>query len=220
MESLIQKSIIRALAPFKRMMRNMTRRAIITLGGSDDKDFPIQQVDYLGKAVDCEMISPYGHHANLPINKQVLLTMWAVQGQEDYRVGMGYTPKLRPKDLPVGEVVFYHPLTKSRIQFKNNGDIEIDATGDNGSVVLTVNKDLSITVLGDTNINISGTATVTCPTTNWTGDINLTGNLDVSGSTTLGATVTSNGKDISDTHTHVGSATAPDGPVTDTGVVN
>ena len=66
---------------------------------------------------------------------------------------------------------------------------------------------------------------VDCPTTNWTGDINLTGKLDitgdleVSGSTTLSATVTSNGKDISDTHKHIGSPTAATGPVSNTGAV-
>lgn len=221
------------------IIRSLIRRATITLGGKDDLDVPIQQVSYLGKTADVEIITPYGVHANLPTNNDVLMTMWSVAGQEDFRVGMGYTPKLRPKETPVGEVIFYHPLTQSRVQFKNNGDIEIDSTGDNGSTIITIKKDLSITVLGDTTINttgdttvttdgnavidVTGTATVDCPTTNWTGDINLTGNLDitgnleVSGSTTLSSTVTSNGKDISDTHTHVGSATAPSGPVAPTG---
>lgn len=217
----------------RNMIINSVRRAVVTLGGDDDLDIPRQQVSYLGKTSECQMISPYGHHANLPADNQCLVTMWSVQGQEDHRVGMGYTPTLRPRNLPVGEVVFYHPLTQSRVQFKNNGDIEIDATGDNGSGIITIKKDLSITVggnasisvVGDASVDIDGTATVDCPTTNWTGDINLTGslditaNLDVSGSTTLSSTATSGGKDISDTHTHIGSPTAPNGPITPTGAI-
>jgi len=222
------------------MIRNMTRRSVITLAGDDAGDYPVQQITYLGKATECEMISPYGLHANLPVGV-TLLTTWSVQGQEDNRVGMGYTPKLRPKELPEGELVLYHPLTGSKIHYKNNGDIDIDVTGDNGDLNVTIKKDLNITVNGNASINvvgnaavdidgdaaidIDGTATVDCPTTNWTGDINLTGklningDLEVSGSSTLSATVTSNGKDISDTHTHVGSPTAPSGSVTPTGAV-
>ena len=214
-------------------INSIIRRAIVTLAGEDSGDFPVQQIKYLDKPGNCEMISPYGHHANLPANNECLVTTWSVQGQEDSRVGLGYTPKLRPKNLPEGEVVFYHPTAKSRVQFKNNGDIEIDATGDNGSVIFTIKKDLNITISGDANItvagnagiDVSGTSTVTCPTTNWAGDINIDGslditqNIDVAGATTLSATVTSNGKDISDTHKHGGSATAPNGPITNTGTV-
>ncbi len=232
-QAMIQREVSRQLAPLKNMQRNSVRRSLVTLGGKDDKDFPVQQVTYLNKASDIEIITPYGMHANLPPNNETLVTMWSVSGQEDNRVGMGYTPKLRPKNLPVGEVVFYHPLSQSKMQYKNNGDIEIDVIGENGSFLITVKKDLNITIggdatvtiAGDASIDVTGTATVDCPTTNWTGNINLTGNLDitgnldVSGNTTLSTTVTSNGKDISDTHTHDGSPTAPNGPVTDTGEV-
>jgi hypothetical protein len=50
------------------------------------------------------------------------------------------------------------------------------------------------------------------------GDLDVTGDVGVTGATTLGATVTSNSKDISDTHAHGGSPTAPLGAVTPTGV--
>lgn len=43
------------------------------------------------------------------------------------------------------------------------------------------------------------------------------GNFEVTGDTVLAANVTSNGKDISDTHTHSGSLTAPLGGVSNTG---
>lgn len=192
----------------KNMIKNLIRRALVTLDGTDDKDFPVQQITYLGKAADCEMIMPYGVHANLPANGEVIVTMFSVMGEEDNRVGMGYTPKLRPKNTPAGEVIFYHPIAGSKIHFKNNGDINVDVIGDNGDLNVTIKKDLNIIVAGDASISVAGNALVDCPTTNWTGDINLTGKLDitgdlgVSGETTLSATVTSNGKDISDTHKH------------------
>lgn len=45
----------------------------------------------------------------------------------------------------------------------------------------------------------------------------FTGDIEVVGASILSATVTSNGKDISDTHKHNGSASAPSGPVSNTG---
>ena len=158
----------------------MIRRAVITLAGDDDKDEPKSQVSYLGKTADVEMINPYGLHSNPSADKEVSVTMWTIAGEEAYRVGMGYTPRLRPKNLPVGEVVLYHPLTQSRIQFKNNGDIEIDATGDNGSAILTIKKDLNITVSGDATITVAGATTL-----NTTGKIDIIsgGDVNITGST-------------------------------------
>jgi len=164
--------------------RNMIKRAVITLGGDDDKDIPIQQLSYNGKVADAEIIFPYGVHANLSANNNTLCIVFAVEGQEDYRAAMGYTPSLRPKPLEEGEVVFYHPLTQSKIQFRNNGDIDIDVTGENGDLNATIKKDLNIIIGGDANIAVTGTATVTAPTTNWTGDINLDGDLVVTGTST------------------------------------
>lgn len=50
------------------------------------------------------------------------------------------------------------------------------------------------------------------------GDLTVTGDVDVEGDTTLAANVTSLGKDISNTHLHLGSATAPTGGVSNTGI--
>jgi len=144
----------------KNMIMNIVRRATVTLGGEDKVDFAIQQVTYLGKTGNCTMISPYGHHANLPANNEVEVVMFSMQGQEDNRHGIGYTPKLRPRELPVGEVVYYHPLSQSKMQYKNNGDIEINIIGDNGSFLITVKKDLTITVGGNASITVAGSTTL------------------------------------------------------------
>lgn len=199
------------------MTGNLIKRSVVTKGGDDTTQFPVQQIKYNGKVADSEMLFPYGMHANVKADISLGVT-WTIEGQEDYRVTMAYTPAERPR-IDEGEVVFYHPVQLTKTHYRNNGDLDITVTGDNGSLNLTIKKDLNITVNGDANITVVGTTTVTTPTTNWTGDINLTGDLDVSGSTTLSATVTSNGKDISDTHTHVGSASAPSGPQVNTGAV-
>lgn len=100
------------------------------------------------------------------------------------------------------------------IKLKADKDLEIFTEANitaeaQGNVNLNVGGELDAQVTGDTNI--------TSPNITLDGNVTITGNAEVQGSTTLGATVTSNGKDISDTHTHSGSATAPSGPVSNTG---
>jgi phage baseplate assembly protein gpV len=73
---------------------------------------------------------------------------------------------------------------------------------------------VSITLLTDGNIKIDATTKVTLTAP----DTKIEGNFEVTGDTTLGTVVTSNGVDISATHTHTGSPTAPSGPVSPTGV--
>ncbi len=141
--------------------RNMIKRAVITLGGTDDKELPIQQLSYNGKVADAEIIFPYGVHANLSADNNTLCIVFAVDGQEDYRAAMGYTPGLRPKPLEEGEVVFYHPLTQSKIHFRNNGDIDIDVTGENGDLNATIKKDLVINIGGDAAISAGGDILIT-----------------------------------------------------------
>jgi len=103
-----------------------------------------------------------------------LALMFAVQGNPDNRAAIAWTPKDRPT-LADGEVAFYHPPTDAFIIWRASGELDIE-TGNGGT------KD----------INILATK------------VKITGDLEVTGVTTLGATVTSNGKDISDTHTHGG----------------
>lgn len=162
------------------MLGNMIKRAVVTLAGSDNKQVPIQQITYNGKVADAEIIFPYGVHANLSADNNTLCIVFAVEGQEDYRAAMGYTPGLRPKPLEEGEVVFYHPLTQSKIHFRNNGDIDIDVAGDEGNLNATIKKDLNIIVGGNAKIIAEGNIDIAAG-----GDANITavGNVNVVGST-------------------------------------
>lgn len=76
---------------------------------------------------------------------------------------------------------------------------------DNESVIVTIQNDGEAKVYADTKITLDSP------------DVLITGNLTVEGDSILSETVTSNGKDISDTHTHTGSPTAPTGAQSNTG---
>ena len=157
--------------------------AKITKKGDESKSFPIQQFEMNGRVGDAYVVSPYGVHANLPEGQP------ALNMSPDGTILMGIDPVGRIK-VEAGEVVFYHPITKSKIHFKNNKDIDIETETD-------------INATCD-NINVTATtkATVTAPDIALIGNVAITGDLSVSGSTALSSTVTSGGKDISDTHGH------------------
>lgn len=164
----------------------MFRWARVTAARVDNEQFPVHQIEYLGKVANCFIVFPYGMDAN--VDADALALLMTVQGANGSKAAIAGSPQDRPKNLAAGEVVFYHPGTGSLIHFRANGDLDINTIKD-----------------AQGNLNITTTS------------VNITGDLNVSGDTTLGANVSSNGQDISDTHTHGGSPTAPDGDVSDTG---
>jgi len=147
-------------------LKKLIRLARISNGGADDKQQPLQQIDYLGKVGNSVIFFPYGMHGNIPID--TLILMLTPNGDSASRVGIAVAPENRPK-MAVNEFCLYHPKTESIIHFKNDGSID-----------------------------------VTAPEMVLNGNVTINGDLDVTGATALGDTVTSNGKDISDTHVHSG----------------
>ena len=93
----------------------------------------------------------------------------------------------------------------------NYDDTNTQLKSDDGKVEITLLTDGTISIKAETKV------TVDAPDAEFTGNVKILGNLEVIGESTLSSTVTSNGKDISDTHTHDGSPTAPSGPKTPTG---
>lgn len=182
---------------------DLIKRAVVSLVGTDDKQFRIQQAKSFGDAYDVEIIFPYGVTANLPLG--AFLTQFSVDGDEGFRVAIGDDPGNRIKNLAAGEVAFFHPPSKSKIHFKANGDIDIETpdTADNGDLNLTIKGNVNITCV---NANITATTklTVDSPEAQFTGNVDIDGDLNVDGSTSLSSTVTSSGTDISNTHKHSG----------------
>lgn len=82
---------------------------------------------------------------------------------------------------------------------------------DDGTAYISLRSDSSLEIISNNSV------TVEAPSINLEGNVNVNGNISVTGDTSLDAIVTSNGIDISATHKHAGSATAPSGPITPTG---
>lgn len=190
------------------LLNNIIRWAKITKASDDTQQFATQQMEYLGKVADGIIVFPYGVHANVPPG--ALALMFSVQGNAENRAAIAWTPKNRPQ-LKEGECAFYHPPTKAFIIWRENGDLDIETgEGGKGNVNVTCKQ---------ANVTASESITLDAPEATITGNLTVDQNLNVTGATALSATVTSNGKDISDTHTHDGSPTAPTGPLSPTGVV-
>ena len=180
-------------------LRNLIKRAVVTRAGDDTGNLAIQQISYNGRVGDCDIIFPYGMHANLPVDS--LITVVTIEANEENRAGIGGVPEQRIKDLPAGEVVFFHPSTKSKFHFRNDGNVDVVANGD---LNINVTGDANITATGDVNVigeNVIVEAATNIDLTATTLNIDVT-NLNITGTTAFIGTITANGKVIDDTHKH------------------
>lgn len=195
-------------------MGNSIQSAAVSSPGKDDESFPICQITTYGIASRAVPIYPYGMHAVAPKGSYFL--SFAVNGQQENKVGIPYNPALRQKELEEGEAIFGNQVTKSSTFYDEDGNIVINCEKDQK---VTIKGDAIVSIEGNSTVTIGGTSdiTVTGQTTLTTTKLTIDGDLTVTGDTTLSSTVTSNGKDISNTHTHVGSPTAPTGAVSPTG---
>lgn len=176
-------------------------------GTDKRKKYPDQQAVFLGRVGDYTIASPYGLYADLPADTLLL--------EVKPGVAIPVTVK-RPGDTEQAEPTFFHPITNTRIIARNNGDLDI-ITDDNtaGDVNITcvnanvtASADVSITAGGNANVTaanmtatISGSTIIDSPTSQFTGHVGINGNLTVGGASALAA-VTSNGKNVGDTHIH------------------
>ena len=125
-------------------LKNLIRLARITASGSDDEQFPSQQLEYLGKIANGIMVFPYGMHAN--VTPDVLALMFAAQGHPENRFVIPFNTRNRPK-LAEGEVALFHPPTGSFIKWDEDGNLLIN----NGSSTLTIIGD-KMTFSGDLQV--------------------------------------------------------------------
>lgn len=164
-----------------RQIKNMLRWARITKAGADDKQFPIQQMEYLGKVGDGVMVFPFGFHGN--VTPDSLALMFAVQGHSDNRAAIAFDPKNRPK-LAEGEVAFYHPPTGAFMIWRSDGSLEIE-TANEGTANINIKANLNITG----NLSVTGETalgeTVTSDGTNISND-HVHGGVQSGGSNTGG----------------------------------
>lgn len=157
---------------FLARLKNLLRFAKITGPADNEKQFPVQQMTYKGKVVDCLQIFPYGVYANL--SDDCLGVMFSIDGNPENRAAISYTPKLRPNDLEQNEIAFYHPYTGAFIKSRNNGDLEIDCQQDTpGNIIVNcvnaevnATEDVDVNAGGDVNVEATGDANVTASNVN------------------------------------------------------
>ena len=135
-------------------------------GADKGDDFPDQQASFLGRLGDYTIVYPYGMYCDLPND------VWLRRLDKGKAIPMTSS---RP-DSSRGEIIIFHPVTGDKVHFKNGSIIDVVA----GSAV---NVTAPIVTVNATTVNLNA-------------DVNIVGNMDITG------TVTNNGKDIGDTHGH------------------
>lgn len=134
------------------LIKSLIRWAVISGFSDDNTPFPVHKMEYMGRVADAVAWYPFGYHANPGANTLSLIL--AVNGDFENRVSLPGSPKerldpLMPTPLAEGEVIMYHPATKSYIHFKADGDIEINSQ-----------KDVNVRVVGNALLDVEGNLTV------------------------------------------------------------
>ena len=189
------------------MGKNLIQLGQVSLSGDDSGPMPVTQVQSYGQASDVLVVWPYGMHGNLPVDSYTI--SWSINGQQENRAIVGFKPDIRQKNLKPGEVIFGNFVRKSTIFFDDDGNIIVNCEKDikvtvKGASIVNITGDAALIIGGAATIDVTGNTTLTTPLATVDGDLTVTGDLTVQTNTILGANVTSNGKDISDTHKHSG----------------
>jgi hypothetical protein len=100
-----------------------------------------------------------------------------------------------------GNTVVVTLTPDGEVSFKLEQDFKIEAQG---NISMEAEGNISLKAGGTLTTESGGATTVKAPTITADGDTNVTGSFDVGGSTSVKA-ITSNGKDIGDTHKHLNS---------------
>jgi hypothetical protein len=130
---------------------NQIKRSAVTNIIKDDKEFPLTQINYLGRTVNCEALWPYGFGGVAPVGS--LNVTFNVQGQEENQFSISTLPDKRIKNLKEGETYFANLLTGTVQINKANGDLDILVANDKK---VTIKKDLTITVSGNAVLDVTG----------------------------------------------------------------
>lgn len=186
------------------LIRNMIKRAVVTLNPADTGQIPVAQVQWSSSntANNVQVITPYGFYSVAPTGSLAL--MFNVMGQEENRAAIFDNPKGRFKNLKPGESVVGNPLTGSKVYFKENGDIEVTGVADQN---INITGDVNLTVGGNVNITATGNTNITSPVVTVDGALNVTG--DITAFSTGTSIAMSDIKTTYQTHTHDENDNAP-----------
>lgn len=146
---------------------NIIKNAIKTLGIEDTNENVVQQmqVQMYDALKTCGKLGQYGLYSNSPKNSLVIVMQ--INGQEEVLFGIEDDVNNRPRGLKEGEVMIYNTLTKNYIYLKEDGSTE---------AFTKTNLELKVT----------GTVYLKATKTIITGDVDINGNLNVSGAVKAG----------------------------------
>jgi hypothetical protein len=161
-------------------IKELIKISRVTLAGSDDGQFPVQQVEFMDNPADAFIVFPYGMHAN--VANDALGLLFAANGDEQELAALMTSAKDRIKGLAQNEVIFFHPKSKTFTHYRNSGDLDVSV---NGSENVTITKNWNILVGGDANISVGGDSNLIAD-----GDINSTSGGDTNITSTGNANVT------------------------------
>jgi len=201
------------------MSGNNIKLAKVTLNTDDTEQFPQMQTTYMGKVCNVALLQPYGLTSRPP--SDALCVVLNQQGQEGNRMAMAFSPKQRSTGLLAGETKVENMVSGVKMYLTNDGDLVIDAPRD---MVSTIIRDL-ITAAKTATVNVQETADITVLQKITINAAELELNIplitingavmNVTAATAFTGALTSNGYNISNTHTHSDVTTGLD----DTGVV-
>jgi len=131
-------------------------RCAKTLVSTDDENYNISQVEYMGKVVNAESLHVYGVCSNPPADSLGIL--FNVQNEDNHVVIFSKQPE-RFKGLVEYEVQVGNFKTKSSMKFADSGNVEIDAQS--GKFIIKNNDEELITWLEEFVIGIEAMTTST-----------------------------------------------------------
>lgn len=195
-------------------------------GKDKRKKYPDQQGVFLGRVGDYAIVSPYGLYGDLPADTLLLEIKPGVaipvtvkrpsdtaQGEPTFFHPSTNTRIIARNNGDLDVICDYGTAGNVNVTCVNanvTASEDVTVTANNITATATANATVNA---ADMTANVSGGTIINCPTNEVTGNVEIGGNLSVTGnietaaaltvagSSTL-AGVTSNGKNVGDTHVH------------------
>lgn len=133
-------------------IRNLIKRALITLKVVDSGNYQKGQVSYNEKVKNVHILHDYGFSSSCPIGS--LGVLFNVGSQEENITGIfDAPPASRIKNLKTGECIVYNSVTGTYIKQDSDGNFEIETNGGN----VTINNATNVIIDADkTDLGIGG----------------------------------------------------------------
>ncbi len=123
---------------------NIIKRAVISNPKVDSAlvNDPRAQIEYNGNTANFHVLWPFGMEGRLPL--KTVVVSFSINGHEENKTGIGYTPNDPNEPFEPGEVAFGNPVSRTFIKVLANGDIIIE-NRDGTKPTVTIDGQLKVT---------------------------------------------------------------------------